>query len=222
MTEPFARMVHVKICGVRTPADATTSVLLGARAIGVNFVPSSPRCVDVDAARRIARAAHDLTVGGLGNARVIVVGVVANLPLEAMRELLRDAELDCLQLHGDESTETLAALLPHAYKAVRIGNASDVERARAVPGEYLLVDAKVEGALGGTGASFDWSLVASLARERRLTLAGGLDPSNVERAVRELRPYCVDVASGVESAAGVKDPAKIKAFIEAARRGSPT
>jgi phosphoribosylanthranilate isomerase len=212
-------MVHVKICGVRTVEDANAAVLLGASAIGLNFVPASPRCIDVDTARTIAHAIHSQMAPG--GTKVLVVGVVANATLEAMRALLRDAELDCLQLHGDEPNTTLEALLPHAYKAARIASAADVERARAVPGDYLLVDAKVDGALGGTGTSFDWSLVAELARERRLTLAGGLHPNNVERAVREIGPYCVDVASGVESSAGVKDPTLMKAFIEAARRGSP-
>jgi len=210
-------MVHVKICGVRSAEDARACVDLGARSIGINFVAKSPRCVDVVAARSIARAAHE------ANPKAVVVGVVADLALDAMRALVRDAGLDCLQLHGDESYETVRALLPHAYKATRIASAADVERARAYPGEHLLVDAKVEGLLGGSGATFDWTLVTDLARERSLTLAGGLVPENVERAIREVRPYCVDVASGVEGdpkrAPGVKDLAKVRAFIEAARRG---
>ena len=210
-------MVHVKICGVSSAEDARACVQLGASSIGINFVPSSPRCVDLATARSIADVAHE------ANAKVVVVGVVADLDLDAMRTLVRDAALDCLQLHGDEPAATLASLLPHAYKAVRIANAADVARARTYPGKHLLVDAKVEGALGGTGATFDWTLVKDLARERQLTLAGGLVPENVERAVRELRPYCVDVASGVEgdanNAPGVKDLAKVRAFIEAARRG---
>ena len=211
-------MVHVKICGVTTAADAVASVALGASAIGLNFVPSSPRCVDVATARAIARAVHARAPAGT---KVIVVGVVADLGIDAMQALLREAELDCLQLHGDEPDEVLVALLPHAYKAVRVANADDAARARAVPGDYVLVDAKVDGALGGTGTTFDWTLVEELARTRRLTLAGGLHPGNVERAVRAVQPYCVDVASGVESAPGVKDPALVAAFIEAARRGSP-
>ncbi len=208
-------MVHVKICGVRTPDDARACARLGASAIGVNFIAESPRYVDVETAREIGRAVRLLETD---RRRVLVVGVVADMPLALMHALVRDAELDCLQLHGAESNQTLEALLPHAYKAARIANAADVERARAVPGEYLLVDAKVEGALGGTGTAFDWSLVTDLARERHLTLAGGLHPGNVERAVREVRPYCVDVASGVESAPGVKDHALVDAFIRAARR----
>jgi phosphoribosylanthranilate isomerase len=209
-------MVHVKICGVRSAEDARACVQLGASSVGINLVPSSPRCVDLVTARSIADAAHE------ADPKVVVVGVVADLDLDAMRTLVRDAALDCLQLHGDERAATLAALLPHAYKAVRIANAADVAHARTYPGKHLLVDAKVEGALGGTGATFDWALVKDLARERHLTLAGGLVPENVERAVRELRPYCVDVASGVEgdakNAPGAKDLAKVRAFIDAARR----
>jgi phosphoribosylanthranilate isomerase len=211
-------MVHVKICGVMTPDDARACVRLGASAIGVNLVPASIRCVDVETALAVARAVHETPSHAPDGTKVIVVGVVADLRLEAMRAVARDAELDCLQLHGDEPSATLEALLPHAYKAVRIAGAADVERARSLPGDYLLVDAKVDGALGGTGAVFDWRLVVELARERRLTLAGGLDPHNVERAIREVRPYCVDVASGVESTPGTKDLTKVGAFIEAARR----
>jgi phosphoribosylanthranilate isomerase len=209
-------MVHVKICGVRTAEDARACVELGATSIGINLVPASPRCVGLETARAIARAAHE------ANAKVVVVGVVADLAVEAMRALVREVGLDCLQLHGDEPVATLAALLPHAYKAMRIATAADVERARTYPGDHVLVDAKVEGLLGGSGTTFDWALVKDLARERRLTLAGGLVPENVEHAVRAVHPYCVDVASGVEGdpkgAPGVKDLAKVRAFIEAARR----
>lgn len=212
--------VHVKICGVRTVADAMAAVAAGASSIGINFVPSSPRHVDAATARDIARAVHAEPSRAPAGTKVIVVGVVADLPLEALRQLVIDAELDCLQLHGNEPPDVLTALLPHAYQAVRIANAADADRAQNVPGEYLLVDAKVEGALGGTGQTFDWSLVEGLARTRKLTLAGGLNPGNVERAVRAVRPYCVDVASGVERAPGVKDPALVAAFVEAARRGS--
>lgn len=200
--------VHVKICGVTTVDDALMSVEAGASAIGLNFVETSPRRVTVERARAIARAVHG---------RTLVVGVVADLDVPAMRALIKEAELECLQLHGEEAPGTLATLLPHAYKAVRIATAADVAEARAYGGPYLLADARVGGALGGTGKTFDWSLVTGLARERKLTLAGGLTPENVAAAIAAVGPYCVDVASGVESAPGVKDPARVRAFIEAAR-----
>lgn len=205
--------VHVKICGVTTVDDALQCARLGVSAIGLNFVPSSPRLVDVARARAITDA---LRAAG---ERVLVVGVVADEPIETLRALVSSAGLGCLQLHGSESPSDLAPLLPHAYKAVRIRTREDVVAARAFPGDYILVDAKVDGALGGTGESFDWSLVQDLARERKLTLAGGLHPGNVAEAIRAVRPWCVDVASGVERAGrpGVKDLDVVAAFLAAAR-----
>lgn len=210
--------MHVKICGVTTIADAIGCVHLGASAIGLNFVPTSPRRVTMEQAREIADAMREK--GALGQKGALVVGVVADIDVDAMRALVREVGLGCLQLHGAEAPETVAALLPHAYKAVHIASAADVDAARAFPGEHLLADAKVGGALGGTGATFDWSLVKDLARERRLTLAGGLRPENVEQAVRAVRPYCVDVASGVEREPGIKDLDAVRAFIENARAGA--
>lgn len=201
-------MTHVKICGVTSAADAELCVAAGASAIGLNFVPSSPRVVTPERAREIARAVRG---------RVLVVGVVANLAVDAMLSLKKDAELECLQLHGDEAPEALAPLLPHAYKALRIGSAADVARADLYGGEHVLVDARVEGALGGSGRTFDWTLVSALAKKRKLTLAGGLTPDNVADAVRAVAPFCVDVSSGVESSPGVKDPDSVRRFVAAAK-----
>ena len=201
-------MTRIKICGVTSPAQALACVDAGADSVGVNFVRSSVRRVDEETARGIAAA-----VGSTA----LVVGVVAGMSVSEMRALKAVTGVGCLQLHGDEAPEDVEALLPHAYKAVRVAAQDDVARARAMPGAYVLVDAKVEGALGGTGHSFDWALVVDLARSRRLVLAGGLTPDNVKRAVEEVRPWCVDVASGVESAPGVKDPAKVRAFVGAVR-----
>jgi phosphoribosylanthranilate isomerase len=201
-------MTHVKICGVTSVEDALACADLGASAVGVNLVPSSPRVIAVERARDIARA-----IGG----RALVVGVIADLDVPAMRKLKHDAQLGCLQLHGDEPPERLLELLPHAYKVIRVGSVDDVARAGTYPGEHVMVDARVEGALGGTGRTFDWGLVVGLARERRLTLAGGLTPENVGGAVRTVRPFAVDVASGVEAAPGRKDLARVRAFLEAVR-----
>ncbi len=181
---------------------------LGADAIGVNFVHSSPRRVDVPTARSIAEAMGD---------RVLVVAVVADMTVAAMRALAAATAVGCLQLHGDEPAEDVAALLPHAYKAIRVDGAEDVRGAESMPGEFVMVDAKVAGVLGGSGHKVDWSLVTSLAKRRKLVLAGGLTPENVRAAVAEVRPWCVDVASGVEVSPGVKDLAKVKAFVDAVR-----
>ena len=135
-------MVHVKICGVTTPEDAIACADAGASAIGINFVASSPRRVDEARAITIVRA--------LGE-RVLTVGVVAGGTADELRGLRDRVGLGCLQLHGDETPDVLAALLPHAYKALRVATAADVARADEFPGEHLLVDAKVEVALGGSG-----------------------------------------------------------------------
>ncbi len=202
-------MTRIKICGVTTAAQARFCAEAGASSVGVNFVPSSPRRVDLATAKAIVQ-----TVG----TTALVVGVVAGLTVDEMKALRDASGVGCLQLHGDEPPEDVAALLPHAYKALRVATADDVARAATMPGDYVLVDAKVDGALGGTGHAFDWSLVVELAKRRRVVLAGGLTPSNVGRAVTLVRPWCVDVASGVESAPGVKDHSKVRAFIDAVRQ----
>ncbi len=201
-------MTRIKICGVRTVADARFCVDEGVDALGVNFVASSPRVVDEATARAI--------VSEVGK-EMLVVGVVAGMTLDAMRALRDGTRVGCLQLHGDAGPGALEALLPHAYLSVPVANADDALRAEAAPGDYVMVDAKIVGALGGTGHVLDWSLVVGLAKRRRLVLAGGLIPGNVARAIEQVRPWCVDVASGVESAPGVKDRAKIRAFVEAVR-----
>lgn len=200
---------RVKVCGVTTVQQAVACADLGADAVGVNFVASSSRRVEEHLARAVVDAVGQ---------RTLVVAVVAGMTVEAMRALVERTGVGCLQLHGDEPPADVAALLPHAYKAVRIATAGDVAVAEAMPGDYVMVDAKVPGVLGGTGHTFDWGLVAALARRRRLVLAGGLTPENVHAAVERVQPWCVDVASGVESAPGVKDLGRVRAFIEAARR----
>jgi phosphoribosylanthranilate isomerase len=204
-------VTRIKICGVTSVEQALACVAAGADSIGVNFVPTSPRRVDAARARAI--------VDAIG-AGALVVGVVANLDLDRMRALRDATGVGCLQLHGDEPPSDVAALLPHAYKAVRVASADDVARAETMPGDYVMVDAKVGGALGGTGHTFDWSLVVGLAARRRLVLAGGLTPDNVGAAVTQVGPWCVDVASGVESAPGVKDMARVSAFVQAVRSAS--
>ncbi|HEY8040743.1 MAG TPA: phosphoribosylanthranilate isomerase [Polyangiaceae bacterium] len=199
---------RVKVCGVTTVEDALACVDLGVDSVGVNLVASSPRRVDEATATAIARA-----VGG----RTLVVAVVAGMSVDAMRALRDRTGAGCLQLHGDESAADVAALLPHAYKAVRVGGAADAVLAGAMPGEYVMVDARVEGALGGTGQALDWRLVVELAKRRKLVLAGGLTPENVAAAVAMVSPWCVDVASGVESAPGVKDRRKVQRFVDAAK-----
>jgi len=200
--------VHFKVCGITHVEDADLAILAGASSIGLNLIPSSSRVIDVETARNI--------VAHVGK-RALSVLVVADLSVARMQELLRLTGAGCLQLHGQESADVVEGVLPHAYKAIRVGSPADVAMAMEVPGEYLLTDAKVEGQLGGTGQTFDWSLVEPLARVRKLTLAGGLNAGNVGRAIAAVRPFCVDVASGVEIGGDPrrKDPDKVLAFSRA-------
>ena len=201
-------MVEVKICGVTTVDDAVRCAEMGADAIGLNFWSESPRHTDVEAARHIVDALGD---------RVETVGVFVDFDLSQIRTILQKTGISWAQMHGNESPELVDALLPCAYKAIGVKDASAVELARRYPGEHLLLDASQPGMPGGTGRTFDWSIAAAVARERKLTLAGGLTPDNVAEAVRVVKPFRVDVASGVESTPGRKDPVLVRAFVEAAK-----
>ena len=219
--------MRVKVCGITTVEQAVACADLGVDALGVNFVASSPRRVDERLARAVVEAVGE---------RTLVVAVVAGMTVDAMRALVERTGVGCLQLHGDETPADVAALLPHAYKAVRVASPEDVAVAEAMPGEFVLVDADgrspalpepgrnrgLTGQLGGSGRTFDWELVVGLALRRKLVLAGGLTPENVRSAVERVTPWCVDVASGVESAPGVKDMGRVRAFLEAARGAGTT
>ncbi|HEY8430448.1 MAG TPA: phosphoribosylanthranilate isomerase [Sandaracinaceae bacterium] len=199
---------RVKICGVTSVEDALACADAGADAIGVNFWPGSKRRCELDVAERIARAVGD---------RVRVVAVFVDAPLEEIARVREATGIAWVQLHGREPASMIEALSPCAYKAVRPTSELDVREALALPGDELLVDASVPGVPGGTGRTCDWSLAARLSRARRVWLAGGLRAENVADAVRAVRPYGVDVASGVERSAGVKDHALVRAFVRAAR-----
>jgi phosphoribosylanthranilate isomerase len=201
-------MVEVKICGLTSLADALRCVELGADAIGLNFWPGSPRATDIETAAKIVETVGD---------DVQIVAVFVDFGLEEIRAILRKTGIDWAQLHGDEPPELVSRLLPTAYKAIRVEDGSAVKVARRYPGDHLLLDASVPGLPGGTGRTFDWAIAAEVAKERILTLAGGLTPDNVAQAVRRVRPFRVDVASGVELAPGRKDPRLVARFVEAAK-----
>jgi phosphoribosylanthranilate isomerase len=202
-------MVAVKICGITSVQDAELCRAAGADAIGLNFAPRSSRRVAIEVAREIVAAMAK---------RVLTVGVFVDASHEEISTIQAQTGIACVQLHGDESPELLARLLPHAFKAIRVRDAESLHDARRFGGQHLLLDAYVPGEPGGTGKTFQWSLATALARERQVTLAGGLVPGNVAQAVACVKPFCVDVASGVESAPGLKDPALVQAFSAAAKR----
>lgn len=199
--------MRIKVCGITTAEDAAACVALGVDWLGLNFVPSSPRCIDVSAASAIRDAVRG---------RAELVGVVADRNEAALQTLRQAAGLDRLQLHGNEAPELVRRLAPYAFKALRVGSAADVTLAESFSG-LLLIDSKVTGVLGGSGRTVDFSLVTALARTRKVMLAGGLTPLNVAVAVRTVKPWGVDVASGVERSPRVKDLDKVKAFVETAR-----
>jgi phosphoribosylanthranilate isomerase len=202
-------MVAVKICGITSVEDAELCRAAGADAIGLNFAPRSSRRVAIDTARQIVAAMAR---------RILTVGVFVDASYEEIGAIQAATGIACVQLHGDEPPELLARLLPHAFKAIRIRDAASLHVARRYAGEHVLLDAYVPGEPGGTGQTFQWSLATAFARERQVTLAGGLVPGNVAEAVACVRPFCVDVASGVETAPGHKDPALVQAFIASAKR----
>lgn len=206
-------MVWVKICGVTSVADALLARDAGADAIGLNFVPTSPRVVDLELGRRIRDAVAE---------SLEVVAVVADGDDDRLHELRSALAPHWLQLHGSETNQALQRLLPGAYKVIHIHDRADVATAAAFAGDRLLVDTKVPGQLGGTGLAFDYSLVQDLARARSLILAGGLNPATVAAAVRLVQPFGVDVASGVEvrGQPRQKDPEKVRAFVEQAKQAS--
>ena len=201
-------MVRVNVCGVTSIEDARLCIEAGVDAIGLNYWPGSVRRCELAAARAIVDELRG---------KALFVGVFVDASEAEIARTLSATQVECVQLHGSEPPELVARFLPHAYKALRVRDASVREQVEAFPGDYVLLDAYVPGKPGGTGAVFDWSLATTIARERKLALAGGLTPENVRDAVRTVRPFCVDTASGVESAPGVKDPALVRAFVERAK-----
>jgi phosphoribosylanthranilate isomerase len=210
--------MYVKVCGITRLDDALEALRAGVDALGFNCVPSSKRYLEPARIRAITDRLRSE-----GFAAAAFVAVVADVGPARAASLFDELGVESLQLHGDETEAELLALGPRAFKALRVGDADDVARARSFPGRRLLVDAKVGGQLGGTGHTLDWALVEPLARARQLILAGGLTPENVARAVEMVRPWGVDVASGVEVAGDPrrKDPEKLRRFVSAARAAEP-
>ncbi len=200
--------VRVKICGVTRPSDAEAAVAAGADMIGVNFYPGSKRYVTLEQAREIAAA--------VGRA-VWRVGVFVNASRADIERACEAVGLDAVQLHGDEPPELERELTVQVIRAIRLREAADATRAlaRFAP-DYFLCEGDAGAAYGGVGARFDLRWAAVLPRER-LFVAGGLTPETVADAVRLLRPFAVDVASGVESAPGVKDKDKMVALVAHAK-----
>ncbi len=206
-------MIRVKICGIQEEAAALVAAEAGANAVGFVFAPSR-RQITAAQARRMSDALPPF---------VSRVGVVVNEPLARLRMLIKDARLDTVQLHGDETGDYCAAAREcgvAVIKAVQVSGPLDIERLRALPVAAVLLDTHRPGQRGGTGEPFDWDH-AKVAAAIPVILSGGLTPENVPVGIATVRPYGVDVSSGVETD-GRKDAVKIRAFIAAARAADAT
>jgi phosphoribosylanthranilate isomerase len=216
-------MTIVKICGIKTLKDALAAIEAGADYLGFNFYPRSARFIEKSACAEIT------SVLKREHPQIKLVGVFVNSPVDEITDTLQTCSLDLVQLHGDEPPEVVAVFKGKAFKAIRLSASESVEtsvypflpsaaniRQSVLPA--LLIDAAVRGVYGGSGVTADWSAAAELAKQYPLLLAGGLTPENVADAVRQVQPWGVDVASGVESAPGVKDAAKMIQFVKEVKR----
>lgn len=203
-------MTRIKICGITREQDALAAAAAGADAIGLVFYPPSPRAVDAGQAARIVAALPPF---------VTTVGLFVDAEPAAVRAVLAEVPLDLLQFHGEESDDYCRQFGRSYLKAVRVRSADQLQDVAAQwPGAAgILLDSYKPGVPGGTGEVFDWRLVPR-ERDWNLVLAGGLVASNVRQAIDEMQPWAVDISGGVEAAKGIKDVAKINAFVQEVKR----
>jgi len=200
--------VKVKICGITSLGDGLAAAEAGADAIGFVFYESSPRSVSIETASGIS---HELPP-------VLKAGVFVNATEEFVRQAMARCGLELLQFHGEESPEYCLQFGLKCMKAFRIRDAASLRALANYQTDAWLLDAYASEQFGGTGQTLNWDLARDAKRlGRPIYLAGGLTPGNVAEAVRKVRPYGVDVSSGVEASPGIKDRAKVRAFIEAAK-----
>ena len=202
--------VRSKICGITRIEDALAAAEAGADAIGLVFYAKSPRAVDVRQARAIIAALPPF---------VTTVGLFVNASRCELNEILEVVPLDLLQFHGDETPQDCEGYHRPWIKALRVRPGDDLEAACQLyaGARGILLDTYVPGVPGGTGEAFDWSLVPARL-SKPIILAGGLSADNVGQAIAQVRPYAVDVSGGVEQAKGIKDAAKIEAFMRAVKQ----
>jgi len=201
-----SRYCRVKICGITRAQDALAAAASGADAIGLVFYERSPRCVGIEQAAKLANALPPF---------ITTVGLFVNAEPAYVHEVLACVPLDVLQFHGDETPGYCEQFGKPYLKAIRVKAEVDLLQCASAfhSARGLLLDAFVEGIPGGTGASFDWGLIPG-ELGLPVVLSGGLDAGNVASAIRQVRPYAVDVSSGVESSKGIKDAAKIARFMQ--------
>lgn len=204
-------MTKIKICGIKTVTNALAAMEAGADYLGFNFYPKSVRFIEKQVCAEITsvlRKEHPQTK---------LVGVFVNSTVAEIKDIMKTCSFDLAQLHGDETVEMSNQLDGKAFKAFRGIPGSVGEFARSESPAFL-VDASVKGVYGGSGVTADWDGAAELAKKYPLLLAGGLTPENVAEAISRVKPWGVDVASGVEFAPGEKDARKMSAFVKAVKR----
>lgn len=208
-------MTRVKICGITTPEDGVAAADCGADAIGLVFYPASSRQVDSRRARQIVEALPPM---------VSAVGVFVNHPdPQALEDLALSIGMDAVQLHGNESAEYCSMIQRvKVIKAFRVGHGFQPSQLRGYECGTFLLDSRSTTAPGGTGEKFDWSLAQGAEQYGRIILAGGIQAENVSHAIRSLRPWGVDVSSGVEKEPGRKDIDRMKRFITSVRETDVT
>jgi phosphoribosylanthranilate isomerase len=199
----------VKICGITCREDAVAAVEAGADALGFVFVPGTPRCVPPEVAEGIV---------GVLPPFITPVGVFMNQPLEEVVRIAARCGLQAIQLHGDEPEAYSRRIPLRVIKAVRVRDAESLRILPTYPAHAFLLDAFVEGQPGGTGTPIAWELAVQAKGHAPIILSGGLRPETVGPAVRRVRPYGVDVSSGVEVSPGRKDHQKVREFIAAVRQ----
>jgi phosphoribosylanthranilate isomerase len=214
--------MKVKICGLRTYDEAMAAIEAGADLLGFNFYKPSPRYITPWECMRL-QVKLQIALQGMSHRKIIMVGVFVNYGANETASVLGDCNLDLAQLSGDETPEEMAALGEKAFKALRTNTAEELERAitaypRRSGSPSWLIDANRPGSYGGSGLAADWSLARMMAVQSPILLAGGLTAENIGVAIRQVHPWGVDVASGVESSPGCKDPTRMTAFIQAAQR----
>jgi phosphoribosylanthranilate isomerase len=202
-------VTRVKICGITSREDATAAVEAGADALGFVFVPGTPRCLHPDVAERIVGALPPF---------VTPVGVFVDQPLEEVVRIAARCNLQAVQLHGNEPEEFSRRIPLRVIKALRVRDVDSLRILPTYPAHAFLLDAFVEGQAGGTGTSIPWELAMRAKGHAPIILSGGLRPETVGQAVLQVRPYGVDVSSGVEVSPGRKDHQKVREFIAAVRQ----
>jgi phosphoribosylanthranilate isomerase len=202
-------VIRIKVCGITRAQDACLAAELGASAIGFIFWPGSPRCIEPSRAVEIAEALPS---------SVTTVGVFVDEAIERVKDIGAAVNLGAVQLHGREPIEYIDAVMQPVIKAVAVDDQFEPESLDSFPPEVtVLLDAHDPVRRGGTGRTIDWSVASAAAARRPLFLSGGLTPLNVGEAIRCVRPYGIDVSSGVESAPGIKDPRKLRELFEATK-----